>query len=596
MNVWIFTLLRLSHGSNLEACTSSQHQDSPGFVVATVQTHRTHSLLQAASHRFSIQGEENMQHIVFSARSSLASSLGFGGAVAVIAGLSAIALLAMVCCRGHGEAKAVPGSANQSGSKKDEHESDSSPSKTDLRGLKKMAIKRGKRFQEVQQMNREELEEFLAAARQDDDDNDETAQYDKDDSFSIPISIFDHSDSMSYTIERDQYDPEAIPEHIKKTYGSWKLLMTILGVLTEFWIALAFMYWSLLFRGEELMDCKAYPQERPHSGLIRHSCYYTHACLRGFPILAANVTLVLMVRILLQSRLYYTMIKDGYVLDFAGNPVLRTVWPWLCGFSMIQGGLHFALKAYFFPGEIGAHHMYALLVRKFVLPGLMFFHILVRHVDIENTLVPLNRLIELDYTKDSTQCPWMAKIRALNELVLAYDTAHRDVIGDTLAEMKKSPSLEDVVQNMIKCYDDAHRRFGQQKHHSWGLFRSMWVASILLDVRLDRNDPDTHSWLCAFGLLAAGCIVTSALSFYFLFHSTSEAAWQGVNHLLASVWIGGLKSAETEQVLANTVLVIHAILILVFIYRAIRSMFYFHPEVKQLMFKSLQRTFTPRRL
>merc|ERR1719440_715569 len=97
------------------------------------------------------------------------------------------------------------------------------------------------------------------------------------------------------------------------------------------------------------MDCPDFSRKTPQSVFVGHACFYTVACLRGFPILAANMVLVLMIRILVQTRLYYSMLKMGYVLDFANSPVMRTIWPWACGISMFQGFLHFVLKAIYTP-------------------------------------------------------------------------------------------------------------------------------------------------------------------------------------------------------------------------------------------------------
>jgi len=549
------------------------------------------SLLQASSHRVTLEEtrEDQQQSIFYNSMSSsfqgprirFQKSTRFQGAsiliLIVVPIIFVFVVLAWMMCLKNAYTPDEPEAGDAS----------KSTSEIPLKDLRKAVILKGELFSDVQNMSREELEAYLVRVSPSGSleiphlstgslpdscaMEDEVSAY--DDSSQLPGALWE-GDAGCDPQERDEYDPEAIPEHIQKTYSSWKLLAQISAVLAEFWTALAFMYWSLLYKDEELMDCNDYGRDQPYSIFVRHSCYYTLACLRGFPILAANVILVLMIRILVQARLYYCMLKDGYVLDFAGNPVMQTIWPYLCGFSMLQGGLHFVLQAYFLPEKISKFHIYMQLVRKFVLPGLIFFRIVVRYVDIENTLVPLNRIVELDYTKDSTSCPWLANVRAVNELVLAYDTRHRDVIGDTLAQVGKAPTMDDVVRNMIKGYQKAHKRFARQVHHNWGLFRSMWVASVLLDTRLDKDDPDTRSWLMVFAVLATGSILTSLLSFYLLFQCTSNTAWRGFTHMVASMWEGGLSSADTETVLANVVLVLHAIMIIVFIHHAIRSMFY----------------------
>jgi len=375
--------------------------------------------------------------------------------------------------------------------------------------------------------------------------------------------------------DRPEYKAEGVSEHIQKTYTSWKLLRHIMGALVEFWAALAFMYWSL-YREEEIMDCKAYGIDLPHSFLVRHACYYTLACLRGFPIFAANMVLVLMIRIIIQTRMYYSMLKLGYVLHFVSAPVMRTLWPWACGLSMFQGGMHFAVKIivkWYLPSSISKEEeidvMYVRLVRKFVLPGTIFFSFLLRYADIENTLVPLNRICEQDFDKSSRSCPWLGKIQVLNERVLAFDARHRDVVGAARTALGKKPSLQEIVQNMLDNYEQAHKFWQRRSHRDWGLFRSMWPASVLLDRRIDRHDPDTFAWLCAWAVLCAGCFIVSMGSLYLLFFK-----------MLFTV-----VEPMSETLLADFVLVNHGLLIMMFIYRTIRNMFYFaiNEEQKQVL-------------
>merc|ERR1719359_2734967 len=103
------------------------------------------------------------------------------------------------------------------------------------------------------------------------------------------------------------------------------------------------------------MNCDRYPRGAPHASLIRHTCYYTLASLRGFPILACNMVLVLMIRILVQTRMYYTMLKltpvgsdseeHPHVVHFASKSITQTPYTFACGISMAQGAMHFLLKS-----------------------------------------------------------------------------------------------------------------------------------------------------------------------------------------------------------------------------------------------------------
>jgi hypothetical protein len=259
------------------------------------------------------------------------------------------------------------------------------------------------------------------------------------------------------------------------------------------------------------------------------------------------------------------MLKLGYVVHFVGAPIMHTLWPWACAISMFQGGLHFALKAWFDPDKPGIEIMYLRLVRKFVLPGTIFLSFLLRYADIENVLVPLNRICDKGVTKAVRDVPWLSTIRVLNERVLAFDVRHRDVVGAAqVSKGGKNPTLDDVVNVLIDNFMSAEQAWGRRVHREWGLFRSMWTGAVLLDRRLDRQDPETWSWISAFAVLGVGCLVVSALSLYLLFF-----------RMLFTGALESLITLNTEVLLGDAVLIFHGLLVTVFLYRTIRNMFYF---------------------
>merc|ERR1719454_1965302 len=162
------------------------------------------------------------------------------------------------------------------------------------------------------------------------------------------------------------------------------------------------------------MDCNSFRRDHPKYFLTRHACYYTISCLRAFPIMAANVILVLMVRIMVQNRLYYTLLRRGHLVHFACAPVMYTFWPFACSLSALVGVLHFALKAYFRPASQGESSQIIEMVRKFGLPGVIFLGLLARYADIEETLVPLNRISERDVVS-AAHGTWLSSITKMSE-------------------------------------------------------------------------------------------------------------------------------------------------------------------------------------
>jgi len=349
------------------------------------------------------------------------------------------------------------------------------------------------------------------------------------------------------------------------------------------------MYWSLLNDNAEMMDCEAYPQNSTHASFVVNSCHYTRSCLHGFPVIAANMALVLMLRTLMQHRLYYSMLQRGYLVVFQGIPVLHTFWPLATALSMGQGALHFVLKAYCSP-EIQTLTTVMRLVRKFVLPGFVFFVILFRYSDVENTLVPLNHLAELECTEDQHHSPWLTRLLIMNERVLAFDVRHRDVFAETQLQLGRQPTLNNIFQNVVDHYDTSKNQWQARVHKQWGLFRSMWPAALLIDKRLDRTDNPTRQWLYTCAILLGGCILMSLLSVYLLLACTDHIAWYAFFGDFKTLFTEGY-IADVGHVLVNVTVLCHAVLIVVFLYHAVFNMFYFsftHDEIQEATYDSIK--------
>lgn len=395
------------------------------------------------------------------------------------------------------------------------------------------------------------------------------------------LAANDESDDGDWVVGADDagdsyppnYDPDCIPKYIDEHFSSWKLLMAVAGSLAQFWGALAFMYWSLLFRSEELMTCNAYPVDGANAFFAIHACHYTLACLQGFPTLAANMILVIMIRTLLQTRFYYSMLRSGYIVVFQTLPIMKTMWPYVIGFSISQGALHFVLKAWFVPDGF-ALDVWARLVRKFVLPGSIFFSLLFRYADIENTLVPLNHIAELEVSQAQHFCPWLANAKVVNERVIAFEVRHRNVYAETMHDVGRPPTLHDIMQNVINNYESASQVWSTRSHRSWGLFRSMWPAELLWNRHLDWNDKDTRSWLQVATIIAGGSTVLSLLTVYSLLATLPSSDW----HIFASNIRSSLETQHVHDTATNLRLVVtvcHAVVVIVLMVNAIRGMFYF---------------------
>lgn len=244
------------------------------------------------------------------------------------------------------------------------------------------------------------------------------------------------------------------------------------------------------------------------------------------------------------------------------------------------------LKMYFEKHAINflAMTSYLPLFKKFVLPCGLFVIFFLRFAEIENTLLPLNRLAERLYNKDCNRLLALADFAVLNERVLAYDARKRDIVGDCLKELNKAPSIDEIFKHITDNYGEASARFySTRKHYGWGFFRSLWPAAVLMDRRLDRQEPKTRSWLYVCGILGAGCVVVLFCSMCFFIQSI----WR--NLLLAKYYkskeIAFGFSVVTETGLAVVVLLGHLFIVMSFFHLAFRGMFYFEIKGSKLVSK-----------
>merc|ERR1719401_468445 len=122
---------------------------------------------------------------------------------------------------------------------------------------------------------------------------------------------------------------------------------------------------------------------------------------------------------------------------------MSTPWPWICFSQMLQGGMHFVLKAYVEDGVLDFESMqvYGAAASKFMIPGIIFMSFFSSYADVENMLVPLNRIVEQEYTRESRECPWLAEVSVVNERVLSkyvrkndtWEIAQREIGKDCLS-------------------------------------------------------------------------------------------------------------------------------------------------------------------
>jgi hypothetical protein len=408
------------------------------------------------------------------------------------------------------------------------------------------------------------------------------APSDSDDKDMAGVSTEELFTSTVRLVERATYDDQAVVQFIEDNFGPWSLMFKIISLLVRFWGVLAIMYWSLMHGSNgALMDCN----DPGHTQFVRHACKYTVGCLYAYPILCANMTLVLMVRVLVQMQFYYSMLKQGCVVNFVTIHIMWTPWPWICVLSMLQGGLHFVLKTYhehlnLF--DLNTLQTCAHASSKFVIPGLLFMSFFPAYADIDRLLVTLNCIAEQDYTRNNRKCPWLADVEILNERVLCRDVRNNDVHRRTRRKAgKESATIGEVVRNLKENYEVMHETWvktwrlkSQSREQKEWVFRAMWPAAVLTNKRMDVQDPETWQWVCVIALMLTCSSLVSLMSLVVLLLCCESSGSLLSEVLWRTLRTGGLKAIPTDAILGNAVLISHCLIVCFFLYRSIWGMFY----------------------
>lgn len=213
---------------------------------------------------------------------------------------------------------------------------------------------------------------------------------------------------------------------------------------------------------------------------------------------------------------------------------------------------------------------------------MIFFSFFPQYADVENMLVPLNRLVEQDYTQHNRQCPWLAKLVVMNERVLAKDVRNNNTIKRArLALGKDHVTIGEVVDNLMENYDEVHRSWlartryesKTNRQREW-VFRAMWPVAALTSRNMDWKDPETRDWVVVLGILLSVSVIASGASLFILFWCC-ETSGSPLSIALWRAWYaGGVKSIPTDDILANAVMCYHSLVVLWLIYRSVWGMFY----------------------
>jgi len=257
-------------------------------------------------------------------------------------------------------------------------------------------------------------------------------------------------------------------------------------------------------------------------GLWVYPCEVTKAFTRGFPLLAASVSMVAAGRFILQRRLFYHMYMRGAILDYANYRAYKDAVLIVLMLCFACSLSHFALDYCFPPYLTIAKATKVLSV--YIIPCCVFFALFENIYNIERHLVPLPTVYEEDPK-------WAKQHLAKSDVFSAI------VVRDSVAEAKKRLrtaqlasggaagvrySVTDLLEETIKVArtGEIHNleALAKEGNRFTGLFAGLWPGSILLDPCL--NDAGSHRFFWAWRGFSSGFVVLQILIFGLLFSSS----------------------------------------------------------------------------
>jgi len=239
-------------------------------------------------------------------------------------------------------------------------------------------------------------------------------------------------------------------------------------------------------------------------------CEYTKAYLRGFPLLAMSVTLAVAMRLMLQTRIYYGMLKCGGLLDFENVQGFKDPVLLLLVISLFHGVAHFALMIT--DGQGHGMEEASQMLQKFAVPCIVFLAFFYGSYDLESTLLPLNKYFE----EDPEYCQRaLATIQHMEEGVVSSYVASHDVIAQALTYNPSvpEPSITMVYRLMIQDYAGAKKSSpdSQEGILQLSFFQTFWPGSVLLENRL--TDDASKTFRTMFRAFLCVCFPVQTLIF-----------------------------------------------------------------------------------
>lgn len=268
-------------------------------------------------------------------------------------------------------------------------------------------------------------------------------------------------------------------------YNPWWLFLRAAALVgVETW-ALSTTYWRVSEWNVHHSPITVQCNHAIH-GWISYPCEGTLAFARCFPLLAISVSLLVAARFMLQSRMYYQLLKKKAILDFDNYQFWRDPAMLLLASFLVIGMQHYVLDLVI-PPYLHFSHNTALAkatnVWQFVSPCLIFFVVFERGCNIERHLVTINKLFEDDPT-------WA--MRHLNGSQLYSESQLHSSASEVLGRLHEIDgddhfNLDGFLDEILKGATPSKGTLHEEKKPESALM-GMWPGPILLAKHLHDND------------------------------------------------------------------------------------------------------------
>lgn len=349
--------------------------------------------------------------------------------------------------------------------------------------------------------------------------------------------------------EGKERDPEAF--EWAKEYEPWPLFLQACAIIGGRAFILIYVY---------LQICPWNPQWhlvtmycRPETiGGWAYPCEASKACVRAFPLLAASISCVITWRYILQRRLYYHMLMNKGLLDFANYTPTSDASSMIIGICFVFALSHFALDL-MFPPYMATWALTCARIAHigsvYLVPCCIFIALFYKFVRIEDHLVPMSV-----FWHDNAE--WARAHLSASKLYT--DMSILDVAKKVQRKLRQENPDQGYTMDALICktMDDAEthgeliRRLATRtmdedhEHEAWyrhlltegmdkirdarktfsDLFQGLWPAWILLDRHLCDEKSKTFrrtNEVFATGFYLTQFLVFCLLSFSF-FHEVED--------------------------------------------------------------------------